>query len=120
MKYPNRGKERRKRGSDMPKKTFKRVLRTGKVSPGQAARDREVRRRIMEEFPPLEAHADSSLLSDPLRAAIAQSGKSVRQVAKQAKVSEIVLQQFVNGERDLRLATAERLAQILRLKLVAC
>jgi hypothetical protein len=38
-------------------------------------------------------------------------------LAKQAKVSEVVLQQFLDGQRDLRLATAERLAQVLGLKL---
>jgi plasmid maintenance system antidote protein VapI len=73
----------------------------------------------MAEFPPLEAAPDSPVLSEPLRDAIGQSGKPVRKLAKQAKVSEIVLQQFLDGERDLRLATAERLAQILGLKLVA-
>jgi ribosome-binding protein aMBF1 (putative translation factor) len=103
----------------MAKKTFKRIRRVGKLSPQEAARDREIRRKIMEEFPPLEAEPDSPILSDPLRDAITHSGKSVRQLAKQAKVSEIVLQQFLDGQRDLRLATAERLAQILGLKLVA-
>ena len=103
----------------MAKKTFKRIIRTGKLSPQEAERDREIRRKVMGEFPPLEAEPDSPLLSDPLREAIAQSGKSVHELAKQAKVSEIVLQQFLDGQRDLRLATAERLAQLLRLKLVA-
>jgi ribosome-binding protein aMBF1 (putative translation factor) len=103
----------------MTKKTITRIYRTGKLSPQEAARDREIRRKVMEEFPPLEAEPDSHLLGDPLREAIAQSGKSVGRLAKQAKVSEIVLQQFLDGQRDLRLATAERLAKILRLKLVA-
>jgi hypothetical protein len=73
----------------------------------------------MAEFPPLEPAPDAPVLSEPLRGAMAQAGKSVRQLAKQAKVSEIILQQFLDGERDLRLATAERLVQILGLKLVA-
>jgi ribosome-binding protein aMBF1 (putative translation factor) len=103
----------------MAKKTFKRIRRAGKLSPQEAARDREIRRKIMVEFPPLEQEPDSHNLSGPLREAIAQSGKSVRRLAKQAKVSEIVLQQFLDGQRDLRLATAERLAQVLGLKLVA-
>jgi hypothetical protein len=38
----------------MAKKTFKRIHRVGKLSPQEAARDREIRRKIMEEFPPLE------------------------------------------------------------------
>ena len=103
----------------MAKKTVKRVHRVGKLSPQKAARDREIRRKIMEEFPPLEREPDSHNLSDPLREAIGESGKTVHRLAKQAKVSAIVLQQFLDGQRDLRLATAERLAQVLGLKLVA-
>ena len=103
----------------MAKKTLKRIHRAGKLSPQQAARDREIRRKVMDEFPPLEREPDSPVLSDPLREAIRQSGKSVHQLAQQAKVSEVVLQQFLDGQRDLRLATAERLAQVLGLKLMA-
>jgi plasmid maintenance system antidote protein VapI len=78
-----------------------------------------LRRKIEKEFPPLEAKPDFSVLSEPLRQAISASRKSVRLLAKEAKVSEVILQQFINGERDLRLATAERLAHFLGLKLVA-
>ena len=103
----------------MAKKTVKHIYRTGRLSAQEVARNRELRRKIMEEFPPLEADPDSPVLRDPLREAIVQSGKSVRRLATQAKVSEIVLQQFLAGKRDLRLATAESLALILGLKLVA-
>jgi ribosome-binding protein aMBF1 (putative translation factor) len=103
----------------MAKKTVKHVYRTGRLSAEEAARNRELRRKIQEEFPPLEPKPDVPILSEPLREAIAHCGKSIRRLAKDAKVSEIVLQQFLNGERDLRLATAERLALILKLKLVA-
>src|SRR5207245_2176208 len=105
---------------DMAKKLFKRIRRTGRLSPEEVARDREIRRKVMQEFPPLEPEPASPILSEPLREAIIHSGKSVRRLAKDAKVSEIVLQQFLNGERDLRLATVERLAQLLKLRLVAC
>ena len=98
---------------------FKRVQRTGRLSAEEAARDREIRRKVMKEFPPLEGEPIAPLLSDPLREAINSSGKSVRRLAKEATVSEVVLQQFLDGERDLRLATAERLVSILALKLVA-
>jgi hypothetical protein len=104
----------------MAKKLFKRIRRKGRLSPEEVARDREIRRKVQEEFPPLEPKPDAPILSEPLREAIARSRKSVRRIAKEASVSEIVLQQFLKGERDLRLATAERLAQILKLKLVAC
>ena len=55
----------------MAKKTIKRIVRTGKLSPQQAERDREFRRKILAEFPPLEAEPDSPILSDLLREAIA-------------------------------------------------
>jgi len=102
----------------MKKKTFKRVFRTGKLSAEQAARDEENRRKIREEFPPLEADLDFPGLSDPLKKAIAESAKSVRQLAKEASVSPTVLTQFLAGQRDLRLATAAKLARVLGLKLM--
>ena len=97
----------------MAKKTFKHIYRSGKLSPQEAARDREIRRKVQEEFPPLEPEPASPILSAPLREAILHCGKSVRRLAKDAKVSAIVLQQFLDGASDLRPATAERLAQIL-------
>jgi hypothetical protein len=103
----------------MAKAPFKRIHRARKVSPPEAAHDREIRRKVMEEFPPLEGAPFSLALSDPLRDAISRSGKSVRRLAKDASVSEVILKQFMDGERDLRLATAGRLAHILGLKLVA-
>ena len=103
----------------MAKRTFTRVYRSGKLSAEQFAHDAEIRRKVQAEFPPLEAVATSGVLSDPLREAIARSGKSVRQLAKQAHVSQVVLAHFLAGTRDLRLGTAEKLAHILGLKLTA-
>lgn len=104
----------------MARKAFKHIHRTEPLSPQEAARYREIRRKVMEEFPPLEPPPETPVLSEPLREAIQHCGKSVQRLAKEAKVSAIVLQQFMDGERDLRLATAERLAKVLKLKLVAC
>lgn len=103
----------------MKKKTLERKYRTGKLSAAEAARDEEIRRKVQEEFPPIEVDSVSPVLSEPLKKAIAQSPKSVRQLAKDASVSSIVLTQFLAGHRDLRLATAEKLALVLGLKLVA-
>jgi hypothetical protein len=103
----------------MEKKVFKRIHRSGKLSAEEAARDEEIRRKIRAEFPPLETGSSIPVLSAPLKEAIAQSPKSVRQLAKEAGVSHVVLAQFVAGTRDLRLATAEKLAHVLGLKLVA-
>jgi ribosome-binding protein aMBF1 (putative translation factor) len=103
----------------MGEKTWKGKYRSGKLTAEEAARDAEVRRQIQAEFPPLEAKSDSPVLSDPLKKAIAQSRKSIAQLAKEANVSRIILTQFIAGERDLRLATAEKLARVLKLRLVA-
>ena len=110
---------KKKRESKMLKKNFKRIHRPDKLSAQEVAREKEIRRAIEAEFPPLEEAPKSPVLSNPLREAITRSGKSVRKLGSEAGVSEIVLKQFLKGERDLRLATAERLAQILGLKLVA-
>ena len=103
----------------MAKQKLKRTFRTGNLSREQAARDAEIRRKVQMEFPPVESAIRSPLLSDPLKKAIAQHRKSVRQLAEEACVSQVVLTQFLAGRRDLRLATAEKLAQVLGLRLVA-
>jgi transcriptional regulator with XRE-family HTH domain len=54
-------------------------------------------------------------LSEALKRAIRQSDKSVYQIAKEADVSPIVISRFLSGERDIRLATADRLAETLGL-----
>jgi hypothetical protein len=103
----------------MTKKSFKRLQRGSKLTGQEAARDEELRRKIEAEFPPLEAASASLLLRDPLKEAIVQSAKSVGQLAHEAGVSEVVLTQFLAGQRDLRLATAEKLARVLGLRLMA-
>jgi transcriptional regulator with XRE-family HTH domain len=103
----------------MGKKPFVRAYRARKLTAAEAARDEEIRRKVKAEFPPLEAEGAAPILSDPLKKAIEQSPKSVRQLAKAANVSSVVLAQFLAGQRDLRLATAERLAHLLGLRLVA-
>lgn len=71
---------------------FKRIQRAEQLLPEQARRDKGIRRKVMQEFPPLEGAPITTVLSEPLRKAIVASGKTVRQLAKKAKVSEIVLQ----------------------------
>jgi len=39
------------------------------------------------------------------------------QIAQDAGVSQIVVSRFLSGERDIRLATADKLAEALGLKL---
>lgn len=76
------------------------------------------RRKVEEEFPPAwpAARAAPGPLSRALREAIRDSGKSVYQIAKAANVSQIVISRFLSGERDIRMETADRLAEVLGLK----
>ena len=48
-----------------------------------------------------------------------RSTKTSYQLAKEAGVSQIMVSRFLSGKRDIRLATADRLAHVLGLKLVA-
>jgi hypothetical protein len=98
----------------MERKTFKRVVRDRHLTPEEAAKDDQVRRKVMQEFPPAQpAEPAAGAISDALRAAIAASPKSVYQICKEAGISQIVVSRFLSGERDIRLATADRLAKAL-------
>lgn len=98
---------------------FERVFRDRKLTPDEDARDEELRRKVFQEFPPAtsSAAAPSDSLSEALRQAIRESGKSIDEVAKDAEVSPIVIARFLSGERDIRMATADKLAAILGAKL---
>jgi plasmid maintenance system antidote protein VapI len=56
-------------------------------------------------------------LSEQLRAAIANSGKTHYRLAKDSGVAPHVIDRFVSGERSLNLATADKLAAVLGLAL---
>lgn len=101
------------------KKTWKRVFRTGKLTPAEVARDRKLRRLIEAEFPPSPRPVLPRSLSASLKKAMTQSPKTSYQLAKEAGVSQIMVSRFLSGKRDIRLATADRLAHVLGLKLVA-
>ena len=57
-------------------------------------------------------------IGDQLRAAIKASGLTHYAIGKLAEVAPSVLDRFVSGERDLKLATAARIAESLGLALV--
>jgi hypothetical protein len=105
----------------MTPKKLERLIRTRRLTPEEVARDREIRRQVEEEFPPApsSARVGSDVLSEALRKAIRESGKSVYQIAKEAEVSPIVISRFLSGERDIRLATADKMAEALGLALSA-
>ena len=100
-------------------KKFQREFRGRKLTPSEIACDEEVRRKVRGEFP--AARPDTSKtphsLSEALKKTIRDSDKSEYQIAQQAGVSQIVISRFLSGERDIRMATADKLAGALGLKL---
>src|SRR5213595_3741591 len=113
MRFPNLGKVQ-----PMSKK-IERVFRAGRLSGEEVARDEEVRRKVQSEFPPAaQSGSASGRLSQALRDALRTSDKTMYQIAQDAGVSQIVVSRFVSGERDIRMATADKLAEALGLKLV--
>ncbi len=103
----------------MSQRKLERVMRTRKLTPEEVARDREVRRKVQEEFPPVERRLSGGpdSLSEALRRAIRASGKSLYQIAKESDVSQIVISRFLSGQRDIRMATADKLAEALGITL---
>jgi len=100
-------------------KKLERIFRTQKLTSEEVAKDEEIRRKVQEEFPPARP-AHSSIpgsFSETLKKAIRTSGKSVAQLSGEAGVSQLVISQFLAGERDIRMATADKLAEVLGLKL---
>ena len=103
----------------MTEKKVERVIRTRRLTAEEVSKDVEIRRRVEEEFPPAlsSSRAGTGTMSEALREAIRRSDKSVYQIAKAANVSQIVVSRFLSGERDIRMETADRLAEVLGLKL---
>src|SRR4051794_24991812 len=106
MKSPNLGKVQA-----MSKK-IERVFREDRLSPEEVASDEEVRSKVQAEYPPAAPRGSAAgQLSQALRDALRASDKSMYQIAQDAGVSQIVVSRFVTGERDIRMATADKLAQ---------
>ena len=100
-------------------KKLKREFRKGKLSPEEIARDERIRGEIQAEFPPARpTEGDTSAsLTQSLKHAIRNSNQTEYQIAKQSGVSQIVISRFLSGERDIRMATADKLAGVLGLKI---
>src|SRR5258708_30768674 len=101
-------------------KKIDRVFGDRRLSPEEVARDQEVRRKVQAEFPPAAPSGSASgRLSQALKDALRASDKSMYQIAQDAGVAQIVVSRFVSGERDIRMATADKLAEALGLKLAS-
>jgi transcriptional regulator with XRE-family HTH domain len=57
-------------------------------------------------------------LSDQLRELIAAAGPSAYELARDAGVDRSVLSRFLAGKRTITLETADRLAAVLKLRLI--
>lgn len=69
----------------------------------------EDRERLLQEWM-------ADMVSE-LRDAIVASGLSHYAIAQQAEIAPDILDRFVRGERDMRLATASKVATVLGLEL---
>ena len=96
----------------------RRVRRGRRLTPKEAARDEAVRRQVRAEFPPAPSPPLGDSLSEALKEAIRASEMSEYQIAKRAGISQVMISRFLSGERDIRLATADKLAHALGLKLI--
>jgi plasmid maintenance system antidote protein VapI len=61
--------------------------------------------------------AKPKTVTDQLKQAITASGLSVTALAKESGVPQPVLHRFMAGEQGLKLATVDKLAAYLKLKL---
>ena len=99
-------------------KNIERVFREGRLSAEEIARDEDVRRKVQAEFPSAAPSGPTSgRLSQVLRDALRASEKSMYQIAQDAGVSQNVVSRFLSGARDIRMATADKLAAALGLTL---
>jgi len=102
-------------------KKLQRVFRDRHLTPDEVAADKDLRGKIESEYPPKAAThvAQTDSLSELLRRSIRESGRSLEEIASAAGVSPIVIAGFLSGERDIHMATADRLARSLGLEVTA-
>jgi hypothetical protein len=94
------------------------------LTPSQRAKLQRDRRRVANELPDLVVHdqmrkeaRDEPTLSGELRRAIHASPSSLAEIATEAGVPPIALDEFLTGERTLRSDVLDRLAATLGLEL---
>ena len=56
-------------------------------------------------------------LTDQLRKAIQDSRLSLYRIAKDSELSYAIVHRFASGERDIKLSTADRLAEFFDMRL---
>ena len=100
---------------------LERAFRSRPLTAEEAARDKEVRRAVQAEFPPATTPHESRFdsLGEALRKAIRDSTQPAAEIAAKAHLSPLALSKFLAGERDIPLETADRLAEVLGIKLAS-
>ncbi len=103
----------------MGEEELRRTFRSEHLSAEEAARDRQLRRSVEEEFPPARPMSPPlpNSISETLKRAIHQSDRPMHEISRTAGVSQNLIAQFLSGERDIPVAAADRLASALGLKL---
>ena len=96
---------------------IERVFRDRPLTPDEVANDERIRHATQAEFPPAILSTGLNSISESLRNAIRQSAQSADEIAEQAQISSQVIARFLSGERDIHLETADRLANVLGVKL---
>lgn len=102
----------------MEKRRVKRVTR--ELTDVEKSRLRQYQQQVAEELPDLQARdqmrkdaRDEATVSGEVRRAIHASELSLSEIAARVRVTPIVLDDFLTGERTLRSDVLDRLASVL-------
>src|SRR5258707_208636 len=104
--------------NSMAKKEFKRIIRP--ATPEERSRHAEIRRQVMEEFPPAEGAGPKDCppgLPTQLRAAREAKGLTWYAVAKLAGIPNPNTVRDIEYGRDAQLSNVQAVAQALGLRL---
>jgi len=103
----------------MGQKKTSRVFRTGRVSPAEADRLNEIRKKVMAEFPPdpNRPRPASTGIAAQIRKAREAQGLTWYAVAKLAKIPNPATIRDIEYGRDAKLSNIEAVATALGLRL---
>lgn len=103
----------------MTKKKVRREIREGRVSPAEAKRQNEIRRKVMEEFPPdpRRPRPARTGVAAQIRKARKAKGLTWYAVAKLANIPNPATIRDIEYGRDAKLSNLEAIASVLGLTL---
>ena len=102
-------------------RTLERIHRNRRITAEEIVRDEEARRAVQVEFPPATVVHDSpsDSFSEVLRNALRDTKQPIAEIAEKAHLSPLAVSKFLAGERDIHLETADRMAEVLGIKLAS-